>query len=667
MIPADFIAQLLSRVDVVEVIDRLVPLKKAGQNYQACCPFHKEKSPSFTVSPSKQFYHCFGCGAHGSAITFLMEYAGKTFPDAVEELAQGVGMSVPHDNARPADPQAGGLFDVMQAAALFYKQQLKSSPIAVDYFKRRGVSGEVARRFHLGWAPPGWQSLAGAFDDYADNALLETAGLVMTGDAGKRYDRFRERVMFPILNQQGAVIAFGGRILGSKDDGGGPKYLNSPETPIFSKGRELYGLFQAQATIRKVNRVLVVEGYMDVVALAQYGVEYVVATLGTATTEAHVQRLMRLADEVIFSFDGDAAGQRAAWRALENALPALRDGKQVRFLFLPEEHDPDSYIREHGREAFEDYVANALPLSAYWIRELNARHAGDSAEAKAARAAAARLHLEQVSAPMLRETLAKVLEGDVNIASHALLPPVKPRAAEASVSDDGDGAPRMRFMARRPPMPATARSDPATQRVRTNARRILARPKLAMYLVDMQFPDSANAPQVLRLLQAVVSVAIRFPDEPNVGALLEEFRETEFASEVSRLLTDRDSELDAVVTDEEAEAELRELRVQIEGGQLFPASRIVAVPEHLPNMGILALGARRGSGLPPPPATRGEPRATDSKPLPVAMPSSGPPVSAASPPRETDEPVAPDDDFDDIPFDPTTFAPPPDDDHNAPF
>jgi len=385
VIPNDFIAQLLSRVDVVEVIDRFVPLKKAGQNYQACCPFHKEKSPSFSVSPTKQFYHCFGCGAHGSAITFLMEYGGKSFPDAVEELAQNVGLTVPRDNSRPADPQAGGLFDVMLTAAGFYKQQLKHSPIAIEYFKKRGVSGEVARRFHLGWAPAGWQPLAEAFDDYADNQLLETAGLVTTGDAGKRYDRFRERVMFPILNQQGAVIA---------KDGAGPKYLNSPETPIFSKGRELYGLFQAQGAIRKVNRVLVVEGYMDVVALAQYGVEYVVATLGTATTEAHVQRLMRLADEVVFSFDGDGAGQRAAWRALENALPALRDGKQIRFLFLPEEHDPDSYVREHGREAFEEYVANALPLSQYWIDELNKRHPGDSAEAKAARAAAARSHLE---------------------------------------------------------------------------------------------------------------------------------------------------------------------------------------------------------------------------------------------------------------------------------
>ena len=631
MIPNDFIAQLLSRVDVVEVIDRLVPLKKAGQNYQACCPFHKEKSPSFSVSPTKQFYHCFGCGAHGSAITFLMEYSGKTFPDAVEELAQNLGLTVPNDNTRQADPQAGGLFDVMITAAGFYKQQLKSSPIAVEYFKKRGVSGEVARRFHLGWAPAGWQPLAEAFDDYADNVLLETAGLIATGDGGKRYDRFRERVMFPILNQQGAVIGFGGRILGSKDDGAGPKYLNSPETPIFSKGRELYGLFQAQAAIRKINRVLVVEGYMDVVALAQYGVEYVVATLGTATTEAHTQRLLRLADEVVFSFDGDSAGQRAAWRALENALPALRDGKQVRFLFLPTEHDPDSYVREFGQAAFEDMVANALPLSEYWIRELNVRHAGDSAEAKAGRAAAARLHLELVSAPMLREVLAKVLEGDVDIAAHTLLPPIKVKPQETQDSSEDD-EPRTRYVARRPPIP---RTDPATQRVLACARRILGRPKLAMYLVDMQYPDANNAPQVLRLLQAVVDVAIRFPDEPNVGALMEQFRETEFAAEVSRLITHRDSEIDDGISDEEAEAELRQLRAQIEDGSLFPSARAIAMPEHLLNVGILALGARR------PAATAEQEAAADLRAAPPARVYTRPTMAGVAAAIKAALPVAP--------------------------
>jgi DNA primase len=452
------------------------------------------------------------------------------------------------------------------------------------------------------------------------------------------------------------VIGFGGRILGSKDDGHGPKYLNSPETPIFSKGRELYGLFQAQAAIRKANRVLVVEGYMDVIALAQYGVEYVVATLGTATTEAHTQRLLRLADEVVFSFDGDAAGQRAAWRAMENALPALRDGKHVRFLFLPTEHDPDSYIREHGREAFEQFIDSALPLSQYWLRELNARHPGDSAEAKAARAAAARAHLELVSAPMMRESLAKSLEADVNISAHSLLPPVKAKPTEASTSESGFEA-RTQYVAKRPAMP---RNDPAAQRAMSAARRILARPKLAMHLIDIALPDGLQAPALqprpLRLLQAIVDVAIHLPDEPNHGAILERFRETEFASDVAQLLTHRDHELDAVMADEEIEQELRSLKSQIESGALFSSARAIEVPAHLANAGILALGSRR-NGLPPPPFAPSQ--------LPPSTTNESAPPDNTPPQKGNASRPATDDEFgDDIPFDPhQNFAPPPDDDH----
>ncbi len=652
MIPDDFITQLLSRVDIVEVIDRSVPLKKAGANYSACCPFHKEKSPSFTVSPGKQFYHCFGCGAHGSVIKFLMEYAGKSFPDAVEELAQGVGLTVPRDNERKADPSAGPLFDAMVTAANHFKSKLKTSALAIDYFKRRGVSGEIAKRFHLGWATPDWQGLSEVFNDYNENELLLTGGLIKLGDANRRYDTFRERVMFPILNQQGAVIGFGGRILGSKDDGQGPKYLNSPETPIFSKGRELYGLFQAQSAIRRANRVLVVEGYMDVIALVQYGVEYVVATLGTATTEAHTQRLLRLADEVVFSFDGDAAGQRAASRALENALPALRDGKQVRFLFLPPEHDPDSYIREHGREAFEAFIDSALPLSQYWLRELNVRHPGDSAEAKAARASEARKHLELVSAPMMRESLAKALESDVNIAAHTLLPPVKAKPAEAS-SDEGFTT-RTKYVARRPAMP---RNDPAAQRVLSAARRVLARPKLAMHLVDLPTHDAAQIPRPLRLLFTVVDVAIHLPDEPNHGAVLEKFRDTEFANDIAQLLTHRDHELDAVMTDEEIEEELRQLRKQIEDGSLFSTQRAIEVPSHLASAGILALATRRiaapveSSTV----TTTQQPHRVFAKPQTTL-------TTPAIPPRP-DADVAPEDDLDDIPFDFEANYAPPSDDH----
>jgi DNA primase len=401
VIPAEFLQTLLARVDIVPIIDRAVPLKKAGANYAACCPFHKEKSPSFTVSPSKQFYHCFGCGAHGTAISFLMEYQGKSFPDAVEELASGVGMEVPRDErSREAAHAAGGLFEVLLTAAQHYKTQLKLSDQAKDYFKSRGVSGEIARTFHLGFAPDKWQGLAEAFAEYED-AALDQAGLVIAGDNNKRYDRFRGRVMFPIMNQQGRVIAFGGRVLGE----GEPKYLNSPETPVFSKGRELYGLYQAQKAIRDDERVLVVEGYMDVIALHQYGIGYAVATLGTATTEQHIERLFRLADEVVFSFDGDKAGMRAAWRALENAFPALQDGKAVKFLFLPSEHDPDSYIREHGTEGFAQRVREAEPLSKYWLRTLQERHPDDSPEARAALLSEAKTFLEKVPAPLMRDVL----------------------------------------------------------------------------------------------------------------------------------------------------------------------------------------------------------------------------------------------------------------------
>ena len=361
MIPNDFIQTLLARVDIVDVIDRYVPLKKAGANYQACCPFHNEKTPSFTVSPTKQFYHCFGCGAHGTAVGFLMEYGGKAFPDAVEELARDAGLEVPRVE-RPGESerreQAGDLTAVTLEAARFYRAQLKDSPRAIAYLKDRGLTGAIAARFGIGYAPDAWQPLAAAFARY-DDPELETAGLVINGDAGKRYDRFRDRIMFPIHDSRGQVIGFGGRVLG----GGEPKYLNSPETPIFVKGRELYGLFEARSALRNRGYVLVVEGYMDVVALAQSGFGNAVATLGTACTAEHVQKLFRFTDHVVFSFDGDAAGRRAAGRALEAALPHATDLRSVRFLFLPAEHDPDSFIREFGAAAFDEQVAQAVPLS----------------------------------------------------------------------------------------------------------------------------------------------------------------------------------------------------------------------------------------------------------------------------------------------------------------
>jgi len=399
VIPPGFIHDLLSRVDIVDVVGRHVELKKAGINHKGLCPFHGEKSPSFIVSPSRQTYHCFGCGVHGNAIGFLMEHAGAGFVEAVEDLAQQVGMQVPEDDrsveqreaARALRQRQATLSDVLERAAAHYKQQLKKNPRAIDYLKGRGLSGEVARDFGLGFAPEGWRTLASAFPAY-DDPLLEESGLVITqgedsidkkrsgpsagppqagphppgGSAdvpdrrgAKRYDRFRDRIMFPIRNVQGEVIGFGGRVL----DKGEPKYLNSPETPVFNKGRELYGLFEARSALRQRGYCLVVEGYMDVVALAQHGFGNAVATLGTACTADHVHKLFRFTESVVFSFDGDAAGRRAAGRALEAALPHASDTRTIRFLFLPAEHDPDSYVREFGAAAFEQCVEAAVPLS----------------------------------------------------------------------------------------------------------------------------------------------------------------------------------------------------------------------------------------------------------------------------------------------------------------
>lgn len=372
MIPKNFIHDLLNRLDIVDVVERYVPLKKAGANHVACCPFHNEKSPSFTVSQSKQFYHCFGCGAHGTAIGFVMEHGGLGFVDAVEELARSAGMTVPREAPalEPSQPHKAAMdqYEIMQVATRYYRDQLKQSPSAIEYLKQRGLSGEIALRFGIGYAPQGWHNLQGVFADYQDDSLLE-AGLVIQNEDGKRYDRFRDRIMFPIVNARGQVIGFGGRVLGA----GEPKYLNSPETPLFEKGREVYGLFQALKAIRAKRQVLVVEGYMDVVALAQHGIENAIATLGTATTPWHIQKLLRLTDKIIFCFDGDSAGQRAAWRAMENALPQLADGKQTSFLFLPAQHDPDSFVREHGAAALEQRMQQALPLSAYMLRELSAQ------------------------------------------------------------------------------------------------------------------------------------------------------------------------------------------------------------------------------------------------------------------------------------------------------
>jgi len=413
MIPEQFIQELLNRVDVVDVVDKSVPLKKAGANYSACCPFHNEKSPSFTVSPSKQFYHCFGCGAHGTAISFLMEYNGLSFVEAIHELAKQVGMIVPQEKSDPDKPQMRtvvGLQEALQKAANYYKSELKKSQRAIEYLKGRGLSGQIAAKFQIGYAPSGWQNLQSVFPNY-DHEVLTTAGLVVENDQGKRYDRFRDRIMFPIHNQKGEVIGFGGRVINPEDT---PKYYNSPETPVFQKGHELYGLFVARRAIRDAGRALVVEGYMDVVALAQYGIDYAVAALGTATTPFHITKLMRQTEEVVFSFDGDNAGRVAAWRAAMNALPALTDSLKLRFMFLPATHDPDSYIREFGKERFEAEIQNAMPLSQYIIQHLSENNLLSSQEDKVKFLNDAEPILRQIKAPrlslMLRKRVAELAQ-----------------------------------------------------------------------------------------------------------------------------------------------------------------------------------------------------------------------------------------------------------------
>ncbi|WP_313297093.1 DNA primase [Diaphorobacter sp.] len=371
-IPQSFIQDLLSRTDVVDVVGSYVQLKKSGANYMGLCPFHGEKSPSFSVSPSKQFFHCFGCGKNGNAIGFLMDHAGLGFREAVQDLAQKAGMQVPDDDdMSPQDRERAAaqrkrqatLNEVLDKAGDAWRKQLRDSPRAIGYFKRRGVSGTIAKKYGLGYAPEGWRNLASVFASY-DDPLLEQAGLVIVGEEdGKRYDRFRDRVMFPIRNVKGECIGFGGRVLG--DDK--PKYLNSPETEVFHKGRELYGLYEARNAIREAGYVLVTEGYMDVVALAQLGFPNAVATLGTACTPDHVHKLFRFTDTVVFSFDGDTAGRRAARKALDGALPYATDTRSVKFLFLPSEHDPDSFVREFGADAFARHVNDAMPLSRFLV------------------------------------------------------------------------------------------------------------------------------------------------------------------------------------------------------------------------------------------------------------------------------------------------------------
>ncbi|HKW38524.1 MAG TPA: DNA primase [Burkholderiales bacterium] len=511
MISDSFKQELLHRVDIVDVIERHVPLKKGGSNYLACCPFHSEKTPSFTVSPAKQFYHCFGCGAHGNAISFLMEYQGLGYVDAVKDLAESVGMKMPELEPREKKSETGpGLYAILERACDFYRDQLKTSPRAVDYLKGRGLTGKIAARFGVGYAPEGWQNLERVFPNYFDKTLKD-AGLVVDGEGGRRYDRFRDRIMFPILDQRGSVIAFGGRVLGE----GEPKYLNSPETPLFEKGRELYGLPQARPAIRTAGRAVVVEGYMDVVALAQHGVEYAVATLGTATSPAHVQKLLRQTDEVVFCFDGDAAGRKAAWHALEVSLPHVADNKAIRFLFLPAEHDPDSFVRDQGSEVFESKLAEARPLSEFLVEELKGRVDTATAEGRSRLVHEAKPLLQKLSAPALRLQLLRALADAAEVSQEDAA-----RIMEIRVSRGYDSRPA--------PRQGAERASHLAQRKREHKllQCLLAKPALAGELPEAMLDAKSFEGRML------IAVAAFCRDSPQAqgGELIEHFKDSEFAA-----------------------------------------------------------------------------------------------------------------------------------------
>ena len=439
-IPRAFIDELLARTDIIEVLGSRVQLKKAGREWKACCPFHGEKTPSFTVSQQKQFYHCFGCGAHGTALTFLMEHDRLAFPEAVEELASRAGLEVPREGGGP-DPRdrvQDDLFALTEAVDQHFREMLKESDRAKDYLKGRGLVGETAARYHLGYAPAGWDGLLKTFGaTEAGRQALLAAGLIIERAADQQkssgpgfYDRFRDRIMFPIRDSRGRVVGFGGRVL----DSGEPKYLNSPETPLFHKGRELYGLYEARQQLRTIPRLMVVEGYMDVVRLAQAGIHYAVATLGTATTPEHLNRLFRVTGDVVFSFDGDRAGRQAAWRALETCLPHTKDGRQLKFLFLPDGHDPDTLVAEEGRDAFEARLEGALPLSEYLVTHLAAEVDLGSVDGRARLGELARPLLARVPEGIYRELLIERLAREVRMPAPRLaqllaLPDAAPAAA----------------------------------------------------------------------------------------------------------------------------------------------------------------------------------------------------------------------------------------------
>lgn len=573
MIPQSFIQDLLARVDIVDVVGKYVQLKKGGANYMGLCPFHNEKSPSFTVSPTKQFYHCFGCGAHGSSIGFLMEYSGLSYVDAIRDLAQNNGMIVPEEDrllpAQRAEVTAKSLAlsEVMTKAGEYYKQQLRTAPQAIAYLKKRGLTGEIAARFGLGFSPDAWDGLRSVFTDYNIPALVE-AGLVIDkseeeGGGRKRYDRFRDRVMFPIRNTKGQVIGFGGRIM----EQGEPKYLNSPETPLFQKGLELYGLFEARQAIREAGYVLVTEGYMDVVALAQMGFPQAVATLGTACTPTHVQKLLRQTDHVIFSFDGDSAGRRAARRALDACLPHANDDKVIKFLFLPKEHDPDSYIREFGTDAFEQEVRDAMPLSQFFMREMIGDNDLTTAEGRARTQFDAKPLLQAMQSSGMRLQLVR------NLA----------QVTQTSPSEIETMFELSQPVARIKQAPPKSKRNAPVGLERQIMRILVAHPSLAMMLDESVLADAAVlAPDGADMLRNLVFTAQSMGENAQFAALAEQLRSTgsDFDALIAELAEQAETDIDIVRM--ELAGALRQMRHQVLRSEMESlAARGLRAPEDI--------------------------------------------------------------------------------------
>ena len=521
-IPREFIDDLLVRVDVVEVINARVPLKKKGREYTACCPFHNEKTPSFTVSPSKQFYHCFGCGVHGSALSFLMDYEHLDFVEAIETLADSLGIPVPREQSghAPSKEQiqlSKDIFSLLEEANNYYQLQLKASTKALAYLDKRDLSHEIIQRFNLGYSPAGWDNVLKAFSqNYSDQQLIDSGLIIHKEEDQKKYDRYRDRIMFPIRNRKGQVIGFGGRVLGDNK----PKYINSPETPVFHKGSELYGFYEARLNTQKLDRIIVVEGYMDVIALAQFGVSYAVATLGTATTPEHIKQLFRAVPEVIFCFDGDRAGREAAWRALENAMPMIQDGKEIRFLFLPDGEDPDTQIRKIGKQAFEASFEQAISLTAYFVEKLKERFNISSDEGKSRFLNEASKNLKLMPDTLIKDQLLQRLATLTNV-------DIKTLSRYHLINNDKKAEPSLGFT-------RLSNREVKQTPIRYAISLLLSDPTLVRHIENFEQIALSELPGS-DLLTTLIETIQESP-KINAAALLERWRNTKFEAPLTHLM-----------------------------------------------------------------------------------------------------------------------------------